>query len=227
MRLRAKLQRVLLVLAVGVVVMLSQRGGTDVPHSPNRAVDYFPINRDIVWTFTTNIAALRGIPESIFEVKIDTATYQIGENNHVVFMWYFYRRPSSAKERNCDFVSWPDPNSSSSPQRWRHFFVLKDSASALFSWGDYPDLSRQPDALGWKHVYEPSEGTRETINIQGKIYNTVRIDMTTEDGIPISWWFADGIGLVKEYSPKGGSIFTDDYLGSNLIMNTELLSYIK
>ena len=45
--------------------------------------------------------------------------------------------------------------------------------------------------------------------------------------VTITWWFADGIGLVREHSSKGGSIFLDDAYGSDVEMNTELISYVK
>jgi hypothetical protein len=208
MRHGSQLQRFLLVVVAGMFVMLFQRCGGDDPVTPSKIVDYFPMNRNLVWTFTTNIMAPRGVPELIFEMKADTATYYNGPFNLGCHWWYFSRVPSQSPE-------------------WRHFWVLKDSANTIYTWGDYPSQSSPPITLGWKPVYEESEGTREMITIQGNTYRTVRIDVTTDEGVPISWWFADGIGLVKEYSPKGGSIFTDDYFGDDVIMNTELVSYTK
>lgn len=207
MRLGSQLQRFLFVMAAGIAVMLFQQCGGDDPVTPNTTVDYFPMNRNLVWTYTTNIMAPRGVPELTFEMKADTATHYNGPFNLGCHWWYFSRVPSQSPE-------------------WQHFWVLKDSANTIYTWGDYPSPTSPPFTFGWKHVYEQSEGTHEIITVQGKRYNTVRIDY--EDGdVSISWWFADGIGLVKEHSDKGASIFTDDYAGDDVVMNTELVSYTK
>ena len=184
--------------------------GDDNPTDAPGTGDYFPFSRNYVWTFRTNIFAGRGVPDTTFEMKIDTATHYNGPKS-VFCWWYFIRVPAV------------------SPQ-WAHFFTLLDSANTIYTWGDYPSTNTPPTppgSLGWKHRYASSEGTRETITIQGKTYDAIRVDAVGEQNVKISWWFADGIGLIREYSDRGGSIFTDDYYGDPVEMKTELVSYTK
>ena len=181
----------------------------DSSSAPPSTVDYFPFSRNYVWTFRTNLFASKGIADTTFQLKIDTATYRNGPASGL-FSWYFARL------------------SAASPQ-WSHFLVLLDSANTIYTWGDFPSFSPSypPFSMGWKHQYAASEGTRETITVQGTTYSTVRVDYTGEQDVTISWWFADGIGLIREYSAKGGSIFEDDNWGDDVAVNTELVSYTK
>ncbi|MBL0177076.1 MAG: hypothetical protein IPP94_17790 [Ignavibacteria bacterium] len=182
----------------------------DSSSAPPATVDYFPFSRNYVWNFRTNIFATKGVADTTFQLKIDTATHRNGPVSGL-YWWYFAR------------LSAPS-------QRWDHFLVLLDSANTIYSWGDFPSTSNPPTppfSFGWKHQYGASEGTRETITVQGKSYSAVRVDFTGEQDVHISWWFADGIGLIREYSAKGGSIFTDDNWGDDVVMSTELVSYSK
>jgi hypothetical protein len=173
------------------------------PGSTPPTPDHFPFSRNYVWTFRTNVFAVNGLPDTTFELKIDTATYGNGMNR--LYWWYFIRIPGIS------------PN-------WQHFWVMLDSANTIYSWGDFPNGS-PPFSMGWRHQYSTSEGTRETITVQGHTYNAIRVDYTGEKNVTISWWFADGIGLIREYSAKGGSIFEDDSWGTATVVNTELISY--
>jgi hypothetical protein len=181
----------------------------DSASAPAVTSDYFPFHRSYVWTYRTNAFAVNGIPDITFEMKIDTATHRNGPESGL-FWWYFIRVPAVSS-------------------KWSHFLVLLDSANTIFTWGDFPSFSSShpPFSMGWKHQYAASEGTRETITVQGKTYSAVRVDYTGEQNVTISWWFADGIGLIREYSAKGGSIFEDDNWGDDVVVNTELVSYTK
>lgn len=98
MRFGHQLTRLLFVVAAGFSVMLFQRCGSEDPVTPSPTVDYFPINRNLVGTFTSNISAPRGVPVTIFEMKIDTASHWNGPTEYGVYHWYFVRVPSQSQE---------------------------------------------------------------------------------------------------------------------------------
>jgi len=165
---------------------------------PNDSPDFFPFNREIVWTYETNLFKNELGPQpAIMEVKIDTAW-----SSDQMFDWLAVRVPSYSTE-------------------WNHILAVLDSAGTIYSLGDNPREGLYPM---FKHQYEENEIERETISIKGTSYETVKITVEGEHDASVTWWFADGIGLVREHSLKGLSIFSDDNDDEVL---TELVSYTR
>ena len=162
--------------------------------------DYFPVKHGYVWKYTTTIFANRGFPEEALELKMDTLTTAAGKH-----WWMLVRFPDLGTE-------------------WTPLLALLDSNNIVYSLGD--NGASSPIQI-CKHAYSASEGIRESITVQGQSYQTIRIDFTDEHNVKLSWWLADGIGLVKEFSSQGASLFLDDYWGSDLEMKTELISLTK
>jgi hypothetical protein len=168
------------------------------PDTP--AGDYFPMKIGYVWSFTTNIFANRGFPEETLELRLDTLTTAAGKQ-----WWMLARFPDLGTD-------------------WAPLTALLDSNNTVYSLGDQGNATPLPL---FNHAYLPSEGSREQITVQGQPYQTIRIDYTDANSVTVSWWLADGIGLVKEHSSQGASLFLDDNWGSDIDMNTELLSLTK
>jgi len=194
-------QNVLLLALLLVPLALSVQSCSDDDTSSNASPggDYFPFGREYRWTYTTNIRAAKGTPVMQFQMKIDTAI-----SNDRLF-WFLMVQDSAHGAI------------------WGRILGLKDENNIIYSLGDHPPEVEYPL---FKHSYLANEGVRETITVQGVTYNTIRIDREG-DGVKISWWFAPNVGLVKEYSEQGGSLFTDDQWGDDIIMNTELVAFQK
>ncbi len=186
-----------LAVATAALLIFAACSKDDGPLQPQPEPDYFPFNRSFVWTYKTNVLAGFGIPETTMDMKIDTLTTGNG-----VFHWVWLRIPGM-----------PD---------WANSFAVLDSANVIYAIGDHPPETPYPL---FKHKYTASEVMNETITVQGKTYKTLRYDMTVDPDGTVSWWFADGIGLVKEYSEDGITIFASDIIDG--VALTELVSYTK
>jgi hypothetical protein len=64
-----------------------------------------------------------------------------------------------------------------------------------------------------------------SVTVRGTRYETVRHDLKQEGLGTVYRWFADGIGLVKEYSEDGGTIFAADVISG--VALTEPVSHTK
>jgi hypothetical protein len=159
--------------------------------------DYFPYTKSAVWTYKTNVFKNQIGPDVTMQIKFDTASTQNG-----TFDWMMIRLPDS------------DPN-------WARVIGILDSAGVVYSIGDHPREELYPL---FKHRYAESEIARETITVQGKIWQTVKVTLEIPSVGTVRWWFADGVGLVREHSMEGVSLFSDSNDDEVL---TELVSYTK
>ncbi len=184
----------LVIFSFAVVTACSE----DDPVTPQKPEpNYFPYVRNAVWTYKTNVFK-NDIAEIVtLQVKIDTMLTEYG----------IY-----------DFLKVGLPEYSTA---WAPAIAVKDSAGAVYGLGDSP--SDTPYLL-FKHKYAESEITRETITVQGKSYQTVKYRFDIPAVGSVYWWFADGVGLVREHSMDGISLFNDNNDDEVL---TELVSYVK
>ncbi|MCB2206299.1 hypothetical protein KQI65_16265 [bacterium] len=159
--------------------------------------DYFPFNRGAVWTYHTNVYKGTVGPDATVEVKIDTSW-----SSDQLFDFLMIRMPPQ----------YPD---------WGRIIGLLDSAGVIYSLGDHP---REGEFPLFKHVYDENEITHETITVLGTTYETVKYELSVDGGRKVTWWFADDIGLVREHSMTGISLFSDDNDDEVL---TELISYAQ
>ena len=106
---------------------------------------------------------------------------------------------------------------------WGIIFAIKDSGNFIYHIGDNPPET--PNLL-CKHQYNENEVTRETVVIGSNTYQALKYNLLF-DNDTLSLWFADGIGLIREYSNKGYSLFNDSNAGQNIKIKTELVGYEK
>ncbi|MDT8323323.1 MAG: hypothetical protein RRA94_04350 [Bacteroidota bacterium] len=172
----------------------------DTPTDPTgQTPDYFPFDREIVWTYETNVFKdALGPQPATMQMKIDTAS-----RGGQLFDWIALHVPALDDE-------------------WHNILGILDSAGTIYSLGDHP---REGVFPMFKHQYADSEIERETITIRGTTYQTVKLTVNGSNNASVTWWFADGIGLVREHSLKGMSIFSDDNPGDEVL--TELLSFTR
>ncbi|MGE5350595.1 MAG: hypothetical protein ACM3P0_00830 [Acidobacteriota bacterium] len=171
----------------------SKDEATQPKEDPLIAGDYFPTERDVVWGYSSNAVNDSGKSFMEFEMVIDTFSYRRG-----VFKAMIGRFGN-------------DP-------RWGSIVAIKDSAGIIYSLGDNPPGNPYPL---FKHQYKESEVTRETITVNGIVYETLRRSIT--DGPDtLTLWFSDKFGLVKEFSRQGMSLFSDNNRGKHIAVTTEL-----
>lgn len=186
-------------LALPILAVLSFAAcDDDDPVRPKPDPDYFPYVRNAVWSYKTNVFTNEIGPDVTLQVKIDTVMTPNG-----VFDFLKVRVPDFSSE-------------------WASTFAIMDSAGVVYGIGDHP---REPAFQLFKHKYAESEITRETITVQGKSYQTVKFRMDLPGAGTVYWWFADGVGLVREHSLDGISLFSDNMEGEEVL--TELVSYVK
>ncbi len=165
---------------------------------PKQTEDYFPINSNYVYKFESNAFSNNQDSMVTFDMKIDEYNFTKGD-----FLGL------QVKLSNMD--------------KFGAILGLKDSGNVIYSLGDSPPEGLFPM---FKHKYNDSEVTTENITFEGKTYSAKRIDIT-RDNVTVSWWFVNGIGLVKEESPNGVSLFNDNHYGDNYLIKTVLVSFKK
>ena len=163
------------------------------------ANDYFPIVPSYQWTYNSNTFSDSGKTYSNFDLKIDTATFRNG-----VFLALKIRVTGN-------------------PQ-WYGILGLKDSGNVIYVLGDNP-----PEILNplFKHTYAANEGTRESVTLSGVTYETVKITFDIEKSKSYSMWLAKGVGLIKDSSNSGVSIFNDDNFKYNVVIKSSLINFQK
>ncbi len=166
--------------------------------SPKDQEDYFPINSNFIYTFRTN--AITNHPDSFqtFDMKIDEYNFPKGK-----FLALLFRNNSDSN--------------------WIPALGIKDSNNTIYSLGDNPSEGLFPM---FKHQYDEGEVTDDEVLINGKKYNAKKLDMF-RDNTQLSWWFVDGIGLVKEESPNGVSLFSDDHYKDDYLIKSELVAFTQ
>jgi hypothetical protein len=188
-----------ILLALPILAALSLAAcSDDDPVQPQRDPDYFPFVRNAVWTYRTNVFTDLVGPDAILQVKIDTVATPYGVHDYL-------------KLRLPDFSD-----------QWANALAMLDSAGVIYGIGEIPYEDHFPL---FKHRYAESEITRETITVQGKNYQTVKFTLEIENAGSVSWWFADGVGLVREHSLDGLTLFSDNVDDQEVL--TELVSYVK
>ncbi len=180
------------------IFVLLFAGCTDKSVDPAVSEDYFPVNHDFVYTYKSNVFNDSQDSMSTFQMKIDYYNFKNGKFLAILI-----------KLENMN--------------DWAPLLGIKDSNNVIYSLGDYP-----PEGLFplFKHKYDDNEVTGDEVNIGGKTYNAKKLTVT-RDGREASWWFVDGIGLVKEESVNGISIFSDNHVDRNFVTKTELISFTK
>ncbi len=106
---------------------------------------------------------------------------------------------------------------------WGSIFAIKDSGNIIYNIGDNPPET--PNFL-CKHQYNENEVTRETVVIGSNTFQALKYNLLFNNDT-LSLWFANGIGLIREYSNKGYSLFTDDNAGHDVKIKTELVGLLK
>lgn len=193
------MRRQLLALTCIMFIFGCKKDSTTEPVTPpDLANDYFPISRSYVWTYSTNALSDSGRTVKSIEVKIDTFTFSRGN------FWAMLGRFTGTTQ-------------------WGTIFAIKDSGGIVYAIGDSPPETPYPL---FKHAYSSTEGTRETISFNGVNYEAVRINLTL-NGRVLSLWFAKGIGLLKEESNQGLSLWTDDNASKNVLIQSTLVSIQK
>lgn len=191
-----------ILLALSTVLFLINGCSKDEPTSPKEdpliAGDYFPTDNSATWRYSSNALSKDGRSFVEFDMKIGTHTFRRGDFKALL-------------GRLADSTS------------WEAILSIKDSAGVIYSLGDNP-----PEGLFplFKHQYSEIEVTRESITVNGAAYQTLRRSISQGQDT-LTLWFADGIGLVKEFSRQGISLFNDDFAGSNIATKTELINYSK
>jgi hypothetical protein len=188
--------------ALAVLVFLfgcKKDSTTEVVSPPDLANDYFPISRSYVWTYSTNALSDSGRTYRTIEIKVDTFTFSRGN------FWAMLGRYSGTTQ-------------------WGAIFAIKDSGGTVYGIGDHPPETPYPL---FKHSYTSGEGTRETISVGGVTYDAVRVSITPMNGRVLSLWFAKGVGLIKEESNQGLSLWTDDNSSKNVLIQSTLISLQK
>lgn len=187
-----------IVLALSSVLFLISGCSKEEPTQPKEdpliAGDYFPTDNTIYWRYSSNALSSDGKSFVEFDMKFGTHTFRRGSFNAML-------------------------GKLADSTEWSAIFGIKDSAGIVYSMGDNP-----PEGLFplFKHQYSESEVTRETITVNGRTYQTVRRSFSQGQDT-LTFWFADSIGLVKEFSRQGISLFNDDFTGSSVTIITELI----
>lgn len=188
----------LLYLFFSIISFTCSKNSSVQPEELSKQTDYFPFSKNYRWLYTSNALSDSGKEVTQFEMKLDTVTYAQGN------FWSMLIRLSDSKQ-------------------WYHIRALKDSGNIVYSLGDFANSDQVP---AFKHIYAENETISETLNIAGRQYITVKYKIIS-DTDTLSLWFADGVGLVKEYSRQGLSVFNDDLYYYNIPVTTELVSYSK
>ncbi|MFZ4622324.1 MAG: hypothetical protein ACOYNS_17310 [Bacteroidota bacterium] len=170
-----------------------------VPGTVDYSQDYFPYSNSYVWTYNTNALSDSGKNYSSFQMKLDTHQFRKGQ-----FM--------SIKLR-IDSVS-----------QWGAMYGIKDSAGTVYILGDNPPEIAFPL---FKHSFAPGEGVAETITVNGISYPSVRYPVNLGPGDTLFLWLSKGIGLVKEMSNQGQSIFSDNNSSRKVHIETVLTKVAK
>lgn len=156
--------------------------------------DYFPTDHSIMWRYSSNAISRGGQSFIEFDMNIGSYTYSGGSFKAML-------------GKLADSTTWGP------------IMAIKDSAGVIYSLGDNPPESPYPL---FKHQYNESEVTRETITVNGKAYETLK-KVLIFDSDSLSLWFADSIGLVREFSRQGMSLFSDNNMGKQITVKTELI----
>ncbi len=154
---------------------------------PENETDFFPISSKIVRTYSSNIFSDDENNFMDFEMKIDSAEFPNGK-----FLAFMGKFPE-------DTV-------------WNRMLGLKDSGNVVYLLGDNPPEVEIPI---FKHKYDDNEIIKDKIDVLGKQYDAIKIILTPENNIELKLWLVDGIGLVKEESEQGASIFFDEHWGKD------------
>ncbi|MCU7497375.1 MAG: hypothetical protein HF314_14355 [Ignavibacteria bacterium] len=186
-----------ILLVFSTVLFVFSGCSKDEPTKPKEdpviAGEYFPIDTTTIWCYSSNALSEGGVNPVAFETKFGTYTYENGRFDALL------GRLTGTTD-------------------WHPIISIKDSAGIVFSLGDNPPESPFPL---FKHQYTESEVTWEDITINGKKYETLKRVMVMEHDT-LTLWFADQIGLVKEFSRQGMSLFSDANIGRKVTITTEL-----
>lgn len=161
---------------------------------PLIAGDYFPTNNTYIWKYSSNALSQDGKSFVSFDMKFGTYSFRRGNFNAML-------------------------GKLADSTEWLAFLSIKDSAGTIYSLGDNPPEGYFPL---FKHQYAENEVTRETITINGTTYQALRRSISQGQDT-LTLWFADSIGLVREFSRQGISLFNDDFTGRNVTITTELV----
>ncbi len=164
------------------------------------ANDYFPIVASYQWTFNSNALSDSGKVYSNFDMKIDTATFRNG-----VFLALKIRPAGNPL--------------------WDGIIGLKDSGNVVYTLTDNPPVST-PLPL-FKHTYAATEGTKEPVTISGTKYDAIKITVDLGNAKTYSLWFAKGVGLIKDSSNAGASIFSDNNFNDSIMVKSTLVTLQK
>ncbi len=186
----------LIVLLTGMLFFLSYCSENKIVQ-PDNNQDYFPLNSNILWKYSSNAISKDENNFLTFEMKIDSSQFRTGK-----FL-------ALMGKRSIDTV-------------WGRIFAIKDSGNTVYDIGDNPPETPFPL---FKHKYDENEAVTEAITILGKQYNAKKVVISFSDSVKLKLWFVDGMGLVKEESQKGASIFSDEHFRQDFNVKTELIDF--
>ncbi len=188
------------ILVLSLFFSTCKENSTTVDTGNNTANDYFPIAPAYQWTYNSNTYSDSGKTYNNFDVKIDTATFRNG-----VFLALKIRLAGN-------------------PQ-WYGIMGLKDSGNIVYSLTDNPPVA-DPFPL-FRHTYSANEGIRESVTVMGVTYDAVRMTIVIRDNKTYSMWFAKGVGLIKDSSNAGISLFSDNNGNYNVVIKSSLVNFQK
>lgn len=167
--------------------------------APPLSEDYFPVTTNYLWTYSTNALSDSGKVRDSIDIKI--GAYAFPEGTFQTLLGRFVGTTA-----------------------WGPVLSLLDSGNTVYTLGDHPPETPYPL---FKHVYANDEVQPDSVEVLGARLPAVKLTKEFNPGRPTSFWFVKGIGLVKQSSQFGQSIFTDDNSSKNVLIETTLIGFEK
>lgn len=161
--------------------------------------DYFPMSTSYRWAYISNAFSVKGETYSLVEMKIDTAKF------HGSIRAALKIRPSGTTE-------------------WKAIYGLLDTGNFVYILQDIPPAAMYPL---FKHSYDSSNGVKESVTLAGISYEAVKITLPLVDETLYFMWFAKGIGLIKDSSGTGFSMFSSANTKYKVVIKSTLTSIQK
>ena len=162
---------------------------------PEPEGDFFPIDTTSIWTYRTN-ALGNGIVYSSIEISIDHHDFPRGR-----FLALLARNQGTTQ--------------------WGPICALKDSGGIVYSLGDQPPETPVPL---FKHRYATNEIQKQILTFEGRQYEANKLTMLVA-GRQTTIWLGKGIGIMKEESSNGMSLWSDDNAGRDILITSVLTNF--
>jgi hypothetical protein len=156
--------------------------------------DYFPVSSSYRWSYISNAFSVKGETYSLVDMKIDTAKF------HGSIRPSLKIRPAGTTE-------------------WKAIYGLLDSGNFIYILQDIPPAAMYPL---FQHSYDSSYGARESVALSGMRYDAVKITIPLVDETLYYMWFVKGVGLIKDSSGTGFSLFSSANTKYNVVIQSNL-----